>query len=69
MKYLYLKAWLSPWQMNNSNYMSPNSESHELYRMKRLIAHKSYEKYYICAIREAELQWKPHGIFKMFDEY
>lgn len=49
--------------------MSPNSEVHESFCMKRLIAHKSYEKYYICAIRVAEFQRKPHGIFKMFDEY
>ena len=55
--------------MNNYNHMSPNSEAHESLCMNRLIAHKSYEKYYIFAIRAAELQHKLHGIFKMFDEY
>lgn len=49
--------------------MSPNSETHESFCMNRLIAHKSYEKHYISAIRAAELQHKPHGIFKMFGEY
>lgn len=49
--------------------MSPNSQSHESLCMNRLIAHKSYEEHHIPAIREVELQHKPHGIFKMFGEY